>query len=223
MRLSPTDFDQLLTKDSLRISFIGMSNIGKSYTAQRIERAHKFQCFEIDTLIQKSLAQSSISNAASWMGHPFEPRYTANARQYLELEKQHTDDTLEKTGNIVVDTTGSVIYLPRSSTQKLTTNSLCIYIKASKVDIKELVSRYGKFPKPTIWGDIDVETSTDNVESTELQMENLMTNYPKLLHKREALYDDLADIHIDAHMLADRGLNDHDILPLIRDHLTIRN
>ncbi len=210
MRLSREIFGAKYQTQDLRLAFIGMSNIGKSYTAARLARTDEFNCVEVDSHIQNRLSQTSIRSAAQWMGHPFEAGYSQKSRQYLDIEAELTQELCQRAGNIIIDTTGSVVHLPDNVIKSLKNNALCIYIKANNADISALIQRYMQHPKPTIWGESFKPVSGMS------DLESMMACYPQLLAKRAALYENLADITLAAADLTQPGLKDEDILPMIR-------
>ncbi len=214
MLLSAAEFDRKIAQGKLRLAFIGMSNIGKSYTAQRITKVNNFECYEVDVQIQAKLGLNGMGAVADWMGHPFQNGYAQKAAKYLSLESELSLNASHGGGNLVLDTTGSVIHIPSGDLTSLNNNYLIVYIKASISDIGTLIDRYYKYPKPTIWGDcyhkVDVKSDQDS----------LLACYPDLLALRAKLYAKLADITIKTADLASPDIADKDILPLIRSYLT---
>lgn len=217
MRLTQTEFDEKRANGELRLALIGMSNIGKSYTAERIAKADGFTCYEIDAQIQEKLLAKmknpSMEEMAKWMGHPYSEGYAEKAAEYLAMETELSLQASTHKGNLVLDTTGSVIHIADAAKQTLKDDFLVIYIKASSVDIDVLINRYFKFPKPTIWGD------NFNAISGKTNRESLLSCYPGLLKLRAELYADLADITVAAADLAKADMNDSDIIPYLRGHL----
>lgn len=221
MRLSPAEFDDKRARGKLRLALIGMSNIGKSYTAQRLEKANNFICYDVDAQIQAKIGNlgnlgmdaPNMQAMAKWMGHPYAEGYARKAAEYLALETELSLQASAHKGNLVLDTTGSVIHIAAAAQQSLENDYLIIYIKASPSDIKVLIDRYFKFPKPTIWGDHfrAVPGKTGRA--------SLLACYPDLLKIRAHLYAALADITIEARNMAKTDMADTDILPLIRSHL----
>jgi len=212
--LSAAAFDQKVTQGQLRIALIGMSNIGKSYTAQRIARADGFACYEVDAQIQAKLGKDTMGDMADWMGHPFTDGYGDKEAEYLSLEAGFSLAAAQGEGNLVLDTTGSLVHIPNEDKTSLNNRYLSIYIKASADDIDTLLDRYFKYPKPTIWGDcFHLIEGKSNLDS-------LLDCYPHLLAQRAKLYAKLADITIKAEDLADLNITDEDILPLIRSYLS---
>ena len=212
MLIRQTDFDKRRNSSTLRLALVGMSNIGKSYAAHRISQHKEFKKIEIDTLIQKQLGLPGMTDIASWMGFPWQEGYEENARSYLDAE-EHLTLADYGVGNLVLDTTGSVIHLPKKSVISIKNKYLCVYLKANSKDRHRLKRTYFKHPKPTIWG-VHYHKQTGQTEKA-----SLMACYPELLSARERLYEDLADITLSAHTCLKLCRSDGDILELIRDKL----
>ncbi|MBL4854596.1 MAG: hypothetical protein JKY25_10205 [Robiginitomaculum sp.] len=213
MLLSGAEFDERLASGELRIALIGMSNIGKSYTARRIAKACDFTHYDVDAFIQERMGNPSMEAMAKWMGQPYEAGYAQRAAEYLELETELTLAANHKDANQVLDTTGSVVHIDDDALKVIKNNSLIIYIQASLDDIDMLTKRFFKYPKPTIWG--DVFRPSDGLSNKQL----IQLRYPQLLNARAGLYEMMADITISATSLSDAKLADKGILSLIRQSL----
>ncbi|MCH2295804.1 MAG: ATP-binding protein, partial [SAR324 cluster bacterium] len=107
----------------MRLSLIGMSAAGKSYWAKRM-RSQGCRSIICDNLIAEQLGPLIISSEkstlglAAWMGKPDQPGYIEAQAKYLELETKvvtHICDELEQSSEsddkVIIDTTGSLIYL----------------------------------------------------------------------------------------------------------------
>ncbi len=210
MRLTRAEFDEKLSRGQLRIALIGMSNIGKSYSARRITKADNFTCYDVDAEIQAMMGNPSMEEMAKWMGHPYADGYAEKAAEYLAVETELSLKASTHKGNLILDTTGSVVHIADTAKQALKDGFLIIYIKASPADIGVLINRYFKYPKPTIWG--------DNYRALpgETNQASLLSCYPHLLKRRAKLYDTMADITIKAAELTGAELHNKHILPLIR-------
>src|SRR5258706_6711991 len=115
----------------MKISLIGMSGSGKTYWSEKLAQKG-FTIFCCDALIEKklgveltSLGYNGIEDVAKWMGQPFSAQYKQTSKRYLQFEQEVMEEFLqflEKTKddeNIVIDTTGSVIYLDKNIIKKL--------------------------------------------------------------------------------------------------------
>ncbi|NNC37640.1 MAG: hypothetical protein HKO02_09305 [Hyphomonadaceae bacterium] len=209
MLLTQSEFDKRLKDNNLRIALIGMSNIGKSHWARRFKSRHGFHHYEVDDRIQESLSLSSISLSAEWMGHPYQKGYQDRAAEYLALEIELTQKADDQDGNLVLDTTGSIIYLPEETLAQLTDNYLIIYLAARPDDLERLISLFKSSPKPLIWGD------HYHLVSGKSNEESMMSLYPSLLVMRDGMYRNLADIELEARYISKKT----DLIQLVRDSL----
>lgn len=191
----------------MKIALIGMSGSGKSYWAKKLE-SQGFKRFCCDDLIEKKLEKelrflgySGIKDVAKWMGQPFDKQYKKNSHRYLELENevmQEVLDYLEKSKqneNIVIDSTGSVIYVRRSILKRMDEVSKILYLHSPSFVQNQMLEEYMRNPKPVIWGDI---FSKHRGESN---MKALQRSYPKLLESRVKKYKDIAEIIFDYYLL----------------------
>ena len=71
MKLTRAEFAKRYAKGTLKIAFIGMSNIGKSYTALRLASRYDFNLIEVDKIIWENLGHESMDAFAKWQGHPY--------------------------------------------------------------------------------------------------------------------------------------------------------
>ena len=170
------------------MSFIGMSNIGKSYCAEKIGAYKTMAVVEVDDSIQKALKHTCMEAAAKWLGYPFQDRYAANAEKYLNLENALTRQALTTQGNHIVDTTGSIVYCDEPTLAALKENSVIVLIDAGPDDIERLEEMYFQVPKPTIWGDVFHQKRWQN------GIQAMKNCYGELLEERTQRYRDLADI-----------------------------
>lgn len=198
-----------------------MSGVGKSTWSSKLEKEEGFKRYSCDDLIEKELAPElkqlgykGINDVSHWLGQPDDKRYKKNSRRYLELEAKSLAYILSEikksnNGNIVVDTTGSVVYLPSKLLAALKKQTKVIYLKTPKTIIKEKIKQYVTDPKPVIWG--------DRYRSLrgEKKAETLKRCYPKLLKYRTKLYERLGDISIDYYTQRKKGFGAHNLLTLI--------
>lgn len=196
MQLSRTEFERRYAENRLRIAFIGMSNIGKSYTGSRLSQAFNFELIQIDQLIWESLGQSNMADFAAWQGQPYSEGYAEREAKSIALESDATAIALAMPiKNAILDTTGSVIYTSKEVQKELTANWYMVHISASEDDIEKLKAYYFKHPKPLIWNG----HYKRNAEQTE--NEAILTSYPTLLASRALAYADLADVTISSDVI----------------------
>ncbi len=188
MKLSRIDFEHRYNEGSLRLAFIGMSNIGKSYTAKRLAKQFNFSLVEIDQLIWETLGYSDMGAFANWQGQPYSEGYAERETRSIELETEATLRALNTgKGNVIVDTPGSVIYTGAETLRELRETHLIIYISASDARVEGLKADYFKNPKPLIWQKYFHQRVGQSSE------EAILESYPALLEARSKQYEALAD------------------------------
>jgi len=202
MKLSKRQFDQLLLENQLVLSFVGMSNIGKTYWSKKLHNKG-FRHFSCDDLIEAKLEPilnelgyaGIIEDVSRWMGQPYDQKFATNQQKYLSLEREVMEDIFAqvnngKKQNTVIDTTGSVIHTSRNLCARLKQCSMVIYIEAPESMKEEMFKRYLKEPKPVVFGDIY------NPKDNETEMQTLSRCYRKLFNFRSTLYAECADMVI---------------------------
>lgn len=112
-QLQPDEFDAHLAAGTFRLSFVGMSNAGKSYRSKVLALEKGFLWYQVDEEIQKALGFATMEDISAWLGYPASEGYKEREAKYLELENRCTREASMKTGgkNFVFDTTGSVVQL----------------------------------------------------------------------------------------------------------------
>ncbi len=196
MKLSRAEFEARYKAGTLKIAFVGMSNIGKSYTAMRLATKYDFTLIEVDKLIWKNLGHDNMEAFAQWQGHPYTEDYEQREKQSIALETAATRKALKtKKRNPVIDTTGSVIYTDADVLNALTQDHYVVYIEAMPEHLERLKAQYFKQPKPLVWA--GHYKTIDGLSETE----SILRCYPKLLESRAKAYADLADITLPSTMI----------------------
>ena len=207
MIITSAEFDELLKNNALRISLIGMSNVGKTRRAKSLvaDPSLNFLWLNGDDLVEAKLQPylegkgfKGVNGVAAWMGQPYEQRYPETQRLFLKFEEEamaEIDYSVPK--NLIIDTTGSVIYLSQKALQQLKQKTLIVYLEATEDIRKLLFERYMPNPKPVVWG------SSFNQEKGESDLDALKRCYPQLLEYRAARYKQLADITLPHYVLRD--------------------
>jgi shikimate kinase len=186
----------------VHISLIGMSNVGKSHWARHIAAKEGYERVDCDTLVEKKLAgelvrlgYKGIHDVAKWMGQPYDPQYPDTCRKYLACEREVMLEIIDrlqgKTAKpLVIDTTGSVIYVGDDVTDQIKKLTRTVYLEASHNHVSKLFERYIANPKPVIWGNSYVP------KSGEAPTDTLRRCYPDLLAYRTERYTALAEIRV---------------------------
>ena len=214
MQLASKEFHKRFESRRLKIAFIGMSNIGKSYTANRLSNFYGFECIEIDNLIWESLGYDSMSELAAWQGQPYEEGYAEREAKSIKLESQALSKAMDlaqdkDVGNVIIDTPGSVIYTDEMALARLKSEFLIVHIKAAPHDIKRLKLDYFANPKPLVWaGHFKADDKISN-------QENILSCYPGLLAARAKQYAQLSDVTLGSGFITNPDISPEEILASI--------
>ena len=213
-QLTPSEFDAHLAQGTLRLSFVGMSNAGKSYRSKVLARERDFLWYQVDEEIQKALGFATMAEISSWIGYPVSGGYKEREAKYLELENTSTLEASMKTGgkNFVFDTTGSVVHLEQETLNVLKENCLVVHLDIGEDSLHKMVEKFFIEPKPVAWGDYFF---MQEGESEDLALRRC---YPALLRARLKKYRTLAHLNIPAKSVRDTSAEE--TLEIIRSHLS---
>jgi len=187
----------------LRLSLVGMSGSGKSFWSGRLSRSG-FRRICCDDLIAAGLVaelgnkRGNIAMVGRWMGFPFEPHYREREAAYLACEMEVMDKILAELDkgednfeeNIVIDTTGSVIYTGEETLTKLRRCSIVVHLSTPIEVRKVMLEAYMKKPRPVLWREMFTQRPDETNEQA------LARCYPQLLSSRERQYETLARVTI---------------------------
>jgi shikimate kinase len=207
----------------MRISLIGMAGAGKSYWSKKLAQ-HSFRRFCCDDLIAAKLAldftgsNGTTLEMGAWMGFPYEQHYRKHESTYLTYEIEVVIEILEyleyhnRTAgeNIVVDTTGSVIYTGEDILQKLCHYTRVIYLSTPPEVQEQLLNAYISNPHPMLWRDWFTK------KPGETNQEALVRCYPQLLSARERLYARYSDVEINYYTRNKKGFSVIDFLRIVQ-------
>ncbi len=214
MKLSRAEFERRYKAGRLKIAFVGMSNIGKSYTAMRLATKYDFNLIEVDKLIWENLGHDNMDAFAKWQGHPYSESYTAREKHSISLESAATRKALKTDRrNPIIDTTGSVIYTDADVLKTLTHDYYVVYIEAMPEHLERLKAQYFKQPKPLIWA--GHYKKIDGLSDTE----SILQCYPKLLTSRSKAYAKLADVTLASTMILNENIVIEDIYEALQPAL----
>ncbi len=196
----------------MRLSLIGMAGSGKSYWSTKL-KGHGFRCFCCDDLIAAKLApelrrsDETSMRVGEWMGFPYGPHYKERESKYLRYETQVLTEIIgylesrqnNPEENIVVDTTGSVIYTGEEILRILRRYTTIVYLSIPRELQGRLLKAYISNPHPMLWGDVFSK------EPNETNGEALARCYPRLLRVRQRLYQRYADVKIGYYKRSEDG------------------
>ena len=206
----------------MRLSLIGMSGSGKSLWSAKFSEIG-FRRFCCDDLILERLASELIRPDGStmelgeWMGFPYESKYREREARYLVYEievlnkilqyLESEDKDVEK--DIVVDTTGSVIYTGEDILKRLRQCTTVVHL-STPLEIQELMLKaYIANQRPVLWRNFFVRETGETNETA------LAKCYQRLLSSRERLYEQHAHVTIDYYRLIKRGFGVSDLLQIL--------
>ena len=199
---TPLISQSLRKTKTVNLALIGMSGAGKSYWSKKMEEKG-YLWYNCDEMIAERLGPelhgkgNTTLNLAKWMGQPFSDRYIKAEKLYLELEEavvEHICDELEQaTENepVVVDTTGSLIYLQKKLLNRLRALTKMIHLRLPEEKHEQLFENFINDPKPVIW------EGKFKPRKGETPQNALRRCYKDLLSFRNERYSLLADYVLD--------------------------
>ena len=201
----------------MRLSLIGMAGSGKSYWSRKLAR-QGFVRFCCDDMIADKLAlelkrsDGKTMNVSEWMGFPYELYYPERESRYLAYEIEVMSEILEYLEhpnnigeqNIVIDTTGSVIYTGHEILIDLKRLSTVVHLETPPEVQRQLLKEYISKPHPMLW------QNTFNKKPHESKKQALIRCYPRLFSSRQQLYERYAEVTLDYFALRNKdfGIND---------------
>jgi len=172
------------------LSLVGMSNVGKTHWSKKLETLG-FVRFGCDDEIERVLR---IDDLAAWMGFPDSSTYREREKEYLDAEARVLRSVLSRLdaigGDVVIDTTGSVVYLGDDLLDELRRRTKVVYLRADERAVAAMTEKFFVCPKPVVWGDRFEPSSAENRDET------LRRCYPSLLSWRDERYSQLAHLTI---------------------------
>jgi len=211
----------LMGTNTVNIALIGMSGTGKSYWSKKMEEKG-FRWYNCDDMIAERLGLefpgigNSTRSLAKWMGKPFSEGYIEAEKLYLELEEavvEHICDELEQTTEIsapvVVDTTGSLIYLQKNLLNRLRALTKMVHLRLAEEKHEQLFENFINDPKPVIWEGKFRPRKGETIQNA------LRRCYKELLSYRNERYSLIADYVLDYsfHHSPDREV--HELLEMM--------
>lgn len=202
----------------MRLALVGMSGTGKTYWSQRLaESGYLHICCDdliADRLgLDSSDSVESIAALSAWMGFPWDDGYRDRAQQY----RQHEADVLESalawvpgdgTERVVLDTTGSVIYLESGLLGRMRDLFVVVHLVTPLEVQEEMAESFISRPTPLIWPE---EYGPDLFAD---ELDSLRSLFPRLLQERERLYSDLSHIGVPLAMRGSPDFGPVDILEI---------
>lgn len=183
------------------ITLIGMSGTGKSYWSKKLE-LEGFKRFGCDDLITEHLAEKlgfvkpNLFDMHQWVGYPDEATHAVRAHQYLDTEEKVLTDVMDYLNkadeheNIVIDSTGSVIYMQDKILQKLSQITTIVYLDITPQDFDRMLHYYLENPVAIIWNGYFRPIHSESRSQTFARC------YPQLIKSRDQKYKALAHLTV---------------------------
>ena len=206
---------------SLRLALIGMSGTGKTFWSKRLALTG-CPAFCCDDRIEERLrarleggGHIGINGVASWMGWPDSPTYAQHEAEYLAEEIATLDEVLtdlerNPRRQLILDTTGSVVYTGTNLLWRLRHQMTVVYLAASAEEQQLLIDRYLTDPKPVLW------RGAFQPKSGETPRETVARCYPVLIEARRRSYEALAHCTLPVAALRDASVDADAFLSEIR-------
>ena len=205
----------------MRIALVGMSGTGKSHWSHKLAQAG-FDRIGCDDRIAARLAQEvgapvgEFFHMARWMGLPYEAHYPQRAERYLAheiavMQEIVADLTADgPTSDVVIDTTGSVIYVPEATILDLRRVAHVVYLAPPLDAFQTMLAAYLQNPRPVIWNGVYRQAPDESPDQAFARC------YPRLLTSRDTLYRRYSHVTIPyaVHAAADMAVGT--LLDLIR-------
>lgn len=192
----------------LRLALIGMSGAGKTFWSKRLAQTRRPAAC-CDDRIERRLrprleggGYAGIKGVASWMGWPDSPTYAQREAEYLAEEIRALDEVLtelekDQSRELILDTTGSVIYTGNNLLFRLRRQMTIVYLAASPEEQQLLIGRYLNDPKPVLW------RGAFQPKKGEAPRQTVARCYPILMAARRQSYEALAHCTISLAELRD--------------------
>jgi shikimate kinase len=203
----------------MRLSLIGMAGSGKSHWSRKLS-SQGFTRFCCDDIIADKLAlelkrpDGKTMSVSEWMGFPYDPYYAERESRYLACEIEVMSEILEYIEhpnnigeqNIVIDTTGSVIYTGHEILIDLKRLSTVVHLETPPEVQDQLLKEYISKPHPMLW------QNTFNKKANESKKNALTRCYPRLFSSRQELYERYAEVTLDYFVLRNKDFEINDFL-----------
>jgi len=188
----------------MRLSLIGMAGTGKSYWSMQLTR-RGFRRFCCDDMIAQKLApelarpDGSAMDMGEWMGFPYQPQYKERESKYLALEVEVLTGIIERLErdagvpdeDLVIDTTGSVVYTGEAILGKLVALTKVVHLSTPPEVRRKMLGAYLSRPGPMLWRDLFSIKPGETIDQA------LTRSYTRLLLTREARYRCYAHVTVD--------------------------
>jgi hypothetical protein len=201
-----------------------MSGTGKTFWTRRLANAG-YASICCDDRIEHRLrprlegsGYTGINGVASWMGWPDSTTYAQREAEYLAEEIATLDEVLtdlerDRSRELILDTTGSVIYTGNNLLLRLRRQMTIVYLAATLQEQELLIERYLNDPKPVLW------RGAFHSKQGETARETVARCYPTLIAARRQSYEALAHCSVPVAELRDSALDAASFLAKVKNRL----
>src|SRR5882762_6469726 len=208
----------------LRLALIGMSGAGKTFWTKKLAESG-VPAISCDDRIEQKLAPrlaaggyAGINGVAAWMGWPDGLTYGQRESDYLTEEIHTLDEVLtelekHREKSLVLDTTGSLIYVGNNLLMRLRRQMTIVYLAASAQEQQLLIERYLNDPKPVLW------RGAFQPRPKESPRETVARCYPALIAARRQSYEALAHCTLQVASLRGASLDAPAFLEMIHNKM----
>jgi hypothetical protein len=152
------------------------------------------------------------------MGWPDSPSYAQREAEYLAQEITTLDEVLtdlerNRSRELILDTTGSVIYTGNNLLLRLRRQMTVVYLAASPAEQQLLIERYLTDPKPVLWRGAFQPKKGETPRATVARC------YPTLIAARRQSYEALAHCSVPVAELRDATLDAAAFLARVKTQL----
>ena len=212
MKITKEELMRRYDADQLRLAFVGMSNIGKSFRSTQLSETRGLTRYSVDDEIAHTLGLHTEAEMATWLGQPYSDDFASKQEHYLSVEQELTQKCPMQ-GNTIIDTTGSVVYLSDAALTWLKQNFVVVHFCVQSEMLQEMTDTYFASPKPVVWGRSFQQQDGENDTAA------LRRCYPELLQYRIKKYTELADVEISGAISRDENINIDQFWKLLREAL----
>jgi shikimate kinase len=206
----------------MKIGLIGMSGVGKTYWARKLTTMG-YDHISCDDMIAAHLAAElgrpvSFEALNRWLGLPYEPGFEAREAKFLSFESRTMEAILaalaeadRRSGDLVVDMSGSAVYAGAELFEKLRRWSTIVYLAITPAVQQRMFERYARRPRAVVWH------GQYQREAGQSRQDALKACYPRLIAHREQLYEAYCDVKLERDTYREANLTAERFVRQIRD------
>jgi len=197
-----------------------MSSSGKTHWGRRFAQAgYKWICID-DRIARKLYANhnvktDNIREMSQWLGFAYEKGFKEKEQLYLKYEEEATGEALDRMENnptqkILLDTTGSVVYLSQEILRRMQVLSRVVCMEIPEHRQEEMYKNFIQHPKPIVWADMYSE------QKNETRKQALKRSYQQLLNHRLKYYRQLCQVSLPFELRIQSDFTVNDFLDYIK-------